>query len=102
MYPYQRTPMGNPYISPITRGYLWVSYPQESLENTINTMVVHARERGTRTICPLKVLTHKGPCSWMPSTHHSQENLGEIHLSNEKTLAIYCTKGIILPIIWGL
>ena len=29
----QRTPMGNPYISPITRGYLWVSYPQESLEN---------------------------------------------------------------------
>ncbi len=22
--------MGNPYISPITRGYLWVSYPQES------------------------------------------------------------------------
>ncbi len=38
MYPYQRTPMGNPYISPISRGYLWVSYPQESLENTINTM----------------------------------------------------------------
>ena len=30
MYPYQRTPMGNPYISPISRGYLWVSYPQES------------------------------------------------------------------------
>ena len=30
MYPYQRTPMGNPYIRPITRGYLWVSYPQES------------------------------------------------------------------------
>ena len=25
-------------ISPTTRGYLWVSYPQESLENTINTM----------------------------------------------------------------
>ena len=25
-------------ISPITHGYLWVSYPQESLENTINTM----------------------------------------------------------------
>ena len=24
--------MGNSYISPITRGYLWVSYPQESLE----------------------------------------------------------------------
>ena len=30
MYPYQRTPMGNPYISPVTRGYLWVSYHQES------------------------------------------------------------------------
>ena len=38
MYPYQRTPIGNPYISPILRGYLWVSYPQESLENPINTM----------------------------------------------------------------
>ena len=43
MYPYQRTPMGNPYISPISRAYLWVSYLQESLENTINTMVVHGR-----------------------------------------------------------
>ena len=29
-------------VSPIARGYFWVSYPQESLENTINTM-------GTRT-----------------------------------------------------
>jgi len=27
MYPYQRTPMGNPYISPISRGYLWVVNP---------------------------------------------------------------------------
>ena len=26
------------YISPIARGHLWVSYPQESLENTIYTM----------------------------------------------------------------
>ena len=34
----QRTPMGHPYISPISRGYLWVSHPQESLENTTNTM----------------------------------------------------------------
>ncbi len=42
MYPYQRTPMGNPYISPIFRGYLWVSYPQES-QGWINTM-------GTRTL----------------------------------------------------
>ena len=24
MWPYQRTPMGNPHISPIARGYLWV------------------------------------------------------------------------------
>ena len=31
MYPYQRTPMGHPYISHIYSGYLWVSYPQESL-----------------------------------------------------------------------
>ena len=30
MYPYQ-PPMGNPYRSPIARGYLWVSYPQESV-----------------------------------------------------------------------
>ena len=40
MYPYQRTPIGNPNISPIACGYLWVLvfYPQESLENTIDTM----------------------------------------------------------------
>ena len=25
-------------ISPIARGYLWASYPQEFQENTINTM----------------------------------------------------------------
>ena len=30
--------MGNPYISPMSRGYLWVSYPQESLQNTTNSM----------------------------------------------------------------
>ncbi len=30
VYPYQRTPMGNPYINPIYSGYLWVRYPQES------------------------------------------------------------------------
>ena len=35
MYSYQRTPVGNPCISPISRGYL---SPLESLENTINTM----------------------------------------------------------------
>ncbi len=27
----------------ISRGYLWVSYPQESLGNTINTVRVHVR-----------------------------------------------------------
>ena len=37
MYPYQRTPMGNPYISPIYWVFMGYS-PQESLENTINTM----------------------------------------------------------------
>ena len=37
MYPYQRTPMGNPYISPIQ--WELISYiPQESVENTINIM----------------------------------------------------------------
>ena len=30
MYPYQRTPMGNPYIRPITGGYLWVIFTQFS------------------------------------------------------------------------
>ena len=28
MYPYQCTPMGNPYLSPISRGYLWVIIPK--------------------------------------------------------------------------
>ena len=37
MYSYQRTPMENPYASPIY--WVFVSYsPEESLENTINTM----------------------------------------------------------------
>ena len=37
MYPYQRTPMVNPYISHI--GWVFLGYnPQESLENTINAM----------------------------------------------------------------
>ena len=39
MYPYQRTPMGNPHKKkPFLSGYLWVKIPQECLENTINTM----------------------------------------------------------------
>ena len=37
MYSYQRTPMENPYASPIYWVFLGYS-PQESLENTINTM----------------------------------------------------------------
>ena len=37
MYPYQRTPMENPHIGPVE--WVFMGYnPQESLENTINTM----------------------------------------------------------------
>ena len=45
VYPCQRTPMGNPYIGPITRGYLWVSYPQESqgCSHNFHTVVVRTR-----------------------------------------------------------
>ena len=47
MYPYQRTPMGNPYIRPIARGYLWViSSPRIPNENTINTMGTRPRTLG--------------------------------------------------------
>ena len=57
MYPYQRTPMGNPYISPISCGYLWVSYPQESIENPqLDTMVVHTYVLGVHLHLSL------GPC----------------------------------------
>ena len=41
MYPYQRTPMENPYITPIYSGYLYVfmaDNPQESLENTMKSI----------------------------------------------------------------
>ena len=37
MYPYQRTLIGNPYISPIYWVFMGCN-PQESLENTINTL----------------------------------------------------------------
>ena len=30
MYPYQSTPMGNPNISPISCGYLWVIIPKNA------------------------------------------------------------------------
>ena len=49
MFPYQRTPMGNPYISPIF--LVCIGYnPQESLENTINTM---GTLLGVHPNCPL-------------------------------------------------
>ena len=38
MYPYQRTPMGNPYISPFFMGIYGWKNPQESLQNIINAM----------------------------------------------------------------
>ena len=42
IYPYQRTPMGNPYISPISRGYLWIKIPKNpKVEHQLNTMVAH-------------------------------------------------------------
>ena len=42
IYPYQHTPMGNPYTCPIIWVFMGYNH-QESLENTINTM-------GTRTL----------------------------------------------------
>ena len=38
MDPYQRTPMGNPYLSPISRGYLWVKKSPRIPRDTIYTM----------------------------------------------------------------
>ena len=58
MYPYQRTPIGNPYISPVSRGYLWVSYPQENL------LVEHNKYHGTLPYPNLPTLPHvreRGP-----------------------------------------
>ena len=43
--------MGNPYISPISRGYLWVSYPQESLE----TNLLWAGDVGFKKGVPLRI-----------------------------------------------
>ena len=53
MYPYQRTPMGNPYISPIWRVFMGYN-PQESLG------VPHKYHRYTVRVtpnCPLKDMT---------------------------------------------
>ena len=45
MYPYSRTPMGNPYIGPIVRGYSWViipkGYTQLSLETSLQGSTLH-------------------------------------------------------------
>ena len=38
MYPWPNVPLLEIPIKALYSGYLWVSYPQESLENTINTM----------------------------------------------------------------
>ena len=54
MYPYQRTPMGNPYIRPIWWVFMGKLSPRIPRLNTINTMVVHVRERYTLP-CPLSV-----------------------------------------------
>ena len=57
MYPYQRTPMGNPYISPISRGYLWVSYPQESQGWTLAKYHGnHTYVNGVHNNCPLSYM----------------------------------------------
>ena len=55
MYPYQRTPMGNPYISPIYPYNTWVfmGYPQESLYfRPISTMGTLGS--GYTRPCPLR------------------------------------------------
>ena len=49
MYPYQRTPMGNPYIyiyKPYIVGIYGLQSPKIPRLNTINTVRVHVRERG--------------------------------------------------------
>ena len=75
MYPYQRTPMGNPYISPIYPYNTWVFmgyYPQESLYKPYK---YHGYTvRGTPN-CPLNI--------WDYITQVSGP-LTPSHLSNEK------------------
>ena len=50
MYPYQRTPMGNAYVSPIQ--WVLMGYPQESLENTKYIPLGYTYVRATRTLVP--------------------------------------------------
>ena len=43
MYPYQRTPMGNPYIGPIVySGYLWAMIPKNPWRKQYIPWVHHA------------------------------------------------------------
>ena len=49
----QRTPIWEIPIQALYSGYLWVSYPQESLQNTISTMGTRTWTGYTRP-CPLK------------------------------------------------
>ena len=69
MYPYQRTPIGNPYISPVSRGYLWVSYPQESLlvEHNKN----HSSKGYTRLDVPFQSRTMPRPLAGDSTTSPS-------------------------------
>ena len=54
--------MGNPYTSPIARGCLSVIIPKNpKVEQPINTMVVHVRERGTLTFQTSLDLSDTGP-----------------------------------------
>ena len=53
MYPYQRTPMGNPYIKPYITWVFMDCNPQESLENATNTM---STLLGKPPNCPLMEL----------------------------------------------
>ena len=46
MYPYQRTPMGNPYVFALYTGYLLVTIPKNPLrEHQLNTMGVRTYVR---------------------------------------------------------
>ena len=61
MYPYQRTPLGNPYISPIYWEFMGFFIPKNpQREHQLNTMgFVHVREWGPHpSKRPLKEITN--------------------------------------------
>ena len=62
MYPYQRTPMGNPYIRPISRGYLWVPVIPKNpkVEHQLNTMGGYTYVNGVHPI-PLSLEKDRAP-----------------------------------------